>query len=1054
MRFLFLLSALGPLVSFSGSDSQVIAYEDLLNTAREFFEPGVTSFTQILFDVARKQLIVGARDVLFRLTLDDLTPLERTSWKAQTGAVDMCLIKGQSEADCHNFIKVLLSTGKKLFACGTNAFQPHCSWRELESLNRVTDWPHGVAKCPHSPHANITALMTAGGQYFVGTPTNFAGADYAIIRDAGANLPYLRTQQYDNRWLNEPHFVGSFETEDFVYFLFREIAVEYMNCGKAIYSRVARVCKNDPGGKTMLKENWTTFVKARLNCSIPGEYPFYYNEIQGMTYFADTGMVYATFTTPRNSIPGSAICAFNLTAINAAFNGPFKYQSSVGSAWEKIPNTGGLFAQCQRNKAEQTEQSLSDALKYRLMDSAVQPTTLHPLYSSQLETLTHIAMDVVPTKSNREHYVLYVATLEGLVKKISILPGTRQTCVLEVWKPFPNDVIPKIHTLHYLKETDSVYIGTEEKLIRIPAERCSRHKTREACEGAMDPYCGWSEHQEQCQPPPNRDPLFMYWYQNATMCPVTTHSVPGGWSSWSNWSVCSHMNTNNDSSDSCLCSTRRCDNPAPQNGGAPCEGPSIRVTNCTVHGEWTPWSAWSACSQTCGMAIKTRRRYCGNPAPAFGGRVCVGPDTQELYCHTNPPCPAITPPVQNGGWSSWGSWSECSARCGGGFRVRHRQCNDPPPQKPGGLDCPGNSEEYEECNTMPCQELKRSSWTQWMPVGNRSEKRFRYKCRAPVSDPTFIKIILDKEEERLCDGGACHRTNPRDRGEMEEEWSEWSNWSECSAECGGGTQFRTRSCEGRDCPGSPQMSRTCNTQPCKGEWGCWTDWSECSVSCGTGFRERTRVCLAAHNRHEETTGCEGSAAEQQSCEMPPCDGSTGWSSWSTWSTCDENGQQFRTRKCLGAQDSSDFCDGRDTEIRDCPDLSNDISPMRVQSSSVGHSVSVASILGFCVLAFAFGLIVSGFLCYYWLRRQRPIIPGSPHYISSKQNPYVTVPLKEVHHPKRTPSFSKHTLPSNGTPKVFNSRPVEYETATIKRNSHSLLNGHRQQQLDLEQEKFF
>lgn len=70
---------------------------------------------------------------------------------------------------------------------------------------------------------------------------------------------------------------------------------------QAIYSRVARVCKNDPGGKTMLKENWTTFVKARLNCSIPGEYPFYYNEIQGMTYFADTGMVYATFTTPRYS---------------------------------------------------------------------------------------------------------------------------------------------------------------------------------------------------------------------------------------------------------------------------------------------------------------------------------------------------------------------------------------------------------------------------------------------------------------------------------------------------------------------------------------------------------------------------------------------------------------------------------------------------------------------------------------------------------------------------------------------------------------------------------
>jgi hypothetical protein len=35
-----------------------------------------------------------------------------------------------------------------------------------------------------------------------------------------------------SRWLNDPQFVGSFETEDHVYFLFRESAVEYINCGK------------------------------------------------------------------------------------------------------------------------------------------------------------------------------------------------------------------------------------------------------------------------------------------------------------------------------------------------------------------------------------------------------------------------------------------------------------------------------------------------------------------------------------------------------------------------------------------------------------------------------------------------------------------------------------------------------------------------------------------------------------------------------------------------------------------------------------------------------
>ena len=70
--------------------------------------------------------------------------------------------------------------------------------------------------------------------------------------------------------LDKPDFVGSYEVGDYVYFFFRETAVEYMNCGKTIYSRIARVCKKDTGGKNILLQNWATFLKARLNCSIPG----------------------------------------------------------------------------------------------------------------------------------------------------------------------------------------------------------------------------------------------------------------------------------------------------------------------------------------------------------------------------------------------------------------------------------------------------------------------------------------------------------------------------------------------------------------------------------------------------------------------------------------------------------------------------------------------------------------------------------------------------------------------------------------------------------------
>ena len=47
-----------------------------------------------------------------------------------------------------------------------------------------------------------------------------------------------------------------------------------------VYSRVARVCKNDMGGPKRFKRTWTSYVKTRLNCSVSGEFPFYFDEIR------------------------------------------------------------------------------------------------------------------------------------------------------------------------------------------------------------------------------------------------------------------------------------------------------------------------------------------------------------------------------------------------------------------------------------------------------------------------------------------------------------------------------------------------------------------------------------------------------------------------------------------------------------------------------------------------------------------------------------------------------------------------------------------------------
>lgn len=65
-------------------------------------------------------------------------------------------------------------------------------------------------------------------------------------------------------------------------------------------------------------------------------------------------------------------------------------------------------------------------------------------------------------------------------------------------------------------------------------------------------------------------------------------------------------------------------------------------------------------------------------------------------------------------------------------------------------------------------------------------------------------------------------------------------------------------------------------------------------------------------------------------------------------------------------------------------------PSSVESSGV----TVGAVVGSCVISFIVGLSLTAVLCFCYLKRRKPSIPGNPHYIS-KQNSYVIVPLKEV-----------------------------------------------------------
>lgn len=88
--------------------------------------------------------------------------------------------------------------------------------------------------------------------------------------------------------------------------------------------------------------------------------------------------------------------------------------------------------------------------------------------------------------------------------------------------------------------------------------------------------------------------------------------------------------------------------------------------------------------------------------------------------------------------------------------------------------------------------------------------------------------------------------------------SEWTSWSECTAACGGGQRYRTRSVlseakhQGKTCDYPMKETEPCNDQICSAPVDCkvgaWDKWSACTATCGGGQQYRHRhievlVCI-------------------------------------------------------------------------------------------------------------------------------------------------------------------------------------------------------------------
>ncbi|NWY69320.1 SEM6D protein, partial [Erithacus rubecula] len=501
----------------------------------------------------RDTLYITGRDQVYTVNLNEVPkseviPSKKLTWRSKQQDRENCAMKGKHKDECHNFIKVFVPRNDEMvFVCGTNAFNPMCRYYRLNTLEYDGEEISGLARCPFDARQTNVALF-ADGKLYSATVADFLASDAVIYRSMGDGSA-LRTIKYDSKWIKEPHFLHAIEYGNYVYFFFREIAVEHNTLGKAVYSRVARICKNDMGGsQRVLEKHWTSFLKARLNCSVPGDSFFYFDVLQSITDIIEINgvpTVVGVFTTQLNSIPGSAVCAFSMDDIEKVFKGRFKEQKTPDSVWTAVPEDKvpkprpgccakhGL-AEAYKTSIDFPDETLSFIKSHPLMDSAVPSVTEEPWFtktrvrydSSKVTPVKwktgELAVNDVPSGLARyrltaiavdhaagpyqNYTVIFVGSEAGVVLKI--LAKTRpfslnDSILLEEIEAYnhakcnaESEEDRRVISLQLDRDHHALFVAFSSCVVRIPLSRCERHGScKKACIASRDPYCGWLDHE-------------------------------------------------------------------------------------------------------------------------------------------------------------------------------------------------------------------------------------------------------------------------------------------------------------------------------------------------------------------------------------------------------------------------------------------------------------------------------------------------------------------------------------------------------------------------------
>uniref|UniRef100_A0A8C5LHY9 Semaphorin 4D n=1 Tax=Leptobrachium leishanense TaxID=445787 RepID=A0A8C5LHY9_9ANUR len=484
---------------------------------------GVFNYSSLLLSENEDILYVGAREVIFAVKSTNIAEKTREAyWKVTDEKSEGCARKGKSkQTECFNFIRVLQPLSEDtLYVCGTYAFQPTCDHLDLNSFQLLGKHEDGKGRCPFDPAHSYTSVMV-DGELYSATSNNFLGSEPIIFRHSQQSQ--LRTE-YAVPWLNEPNFVfadvirapqnNPDGDDDKIYFFFTEVSVEFDFLSKLLIPRVARVCKGDQGGQRTLQKKWTSFLKAKLICHSP-ENNFFFNVINDVFILKSPDLkepvIYGVFTSHLNNVGLSAVCTYNVSAVENVFaTGKYMQSATVEQSHTKWVRYNGEVPKprpgaCINNEVRALnytgslnlpDKTLQFVKDHPLIEDSVYPIGQKPKLMIRNVAFTQIVVDRVTALDGVTYDVMFLSTDQGKLHKA--VNHDSEMRIIEEIVLFPNMEPVQTLVLTTKQRKRYIYAGSSTGVVQSPVAFCDQFTSCVECIMTRDPYCAWNSLQSSC----------------------------------------------------------------------------------------------------------------------------------------------------------------------------------------------------------------------------------------------------------------------------------------------------------------------------------------------------------------------------------------------------------------------------------------------------------------------------------------------------------------------------------------------------------------------------